>query len=149
VSDKLTIKEIDDAFNSICKENGTSANASKLVVELIDEEAKECLAPNSPAMNIEIKLVLAIGIRLTAERFMINKIADDAFLATIKGHQTQKLVREYKKRFELDVQNCKTLDKVELMTPENIHVNSFMYEPIIDMADDSLKKLYTDVLALK
>ncbi len=34
------------------------------------------------------------------------------------------------------------------MTPENIHLNSFMYEPIIDMSDAHLRKLYEDVLKL-
>lgn len=29
-----------------------------------------------------------------------------------------------------------------MMTPENIHLNSFMYEPILDMSYDHLKKLY-------
>jgi hypothetical protein len=31
---------------------------------------------------------------------------------------------------------------VILMTPENIHLNSFMFEPIIDMSDEHLRKLY-------
>jgi hypothetical protein len=31
------------------------------------------------------------------------------------------------------------------MTPENIHVNSFMFEPLIDLSVVHLKKLYTDV----
>jgi hypothetical protein len=35
------------------------------------------------------------------------------------------------------------------MTPENIHLNSFMYEPIVDMSDEHLKKLYKNVMALK
>lgn len=34
------------------------------------------------------------------------------------------------------------------MTPESIHLNSFMYEPILDMADDHLRKLYRRVSAL-
>ena len=28
------------------------------------------------------------------------------------------------------------------MTPENIHLNSFMYEPILDMSDQHLRDLY-------
>lgn len=28
------------------------------------------------------------------------------------------------------------------MTPENIHFNSFMYEPILDMSDEHLRRLY-------
>jgi hypothetical protein len=34
------------------------------------------------------------------------------------------------------------------MTPENIHVNSFMYEPIIDMSDVALRSLYAQVKTL-
>ena len=38
--------------------------------------------------------------------------------------------------------------KVLLITPENIHLNSFMYEPILDMSDEHLRCLYTETLAL-
>lgn len=31
------------------------------------------------------------------------------------------------------------------MTPENIHINSFMYEPILDLSDSYLKKLYSNI----
>ena len=34
------------------------------------------------------------------------------------------------------------------MTPENIHLNSFMYEPILDMSDQHLRKLFQEVQAL-
>ena len=41
-----------------------------------------------------------------------------------------------------------TLDRVTLVTPENIHLNSFMYEPIVDMSDEQLKKFWAEVKAL-
>ena len=31
------------------------------------------------------------------------------------------------------------------MTPENMHLNSFMYEPILDMSDKHLRRLYEEV----
>jgi hypothetical protein len=34
------------------------------------------------------------------------------------------------------------------MTPENIHINSFMYEPILDMGIDDLKGIYERVKLL-
>lgn len=34
------------------------------------------------------------------------------------------------------------------MTPENIHLNSFMYEPLIDMSVRYLINLYNDCKAL-
>jgi fructose-1,6-bisphosphatase len=33
-----------------------------------------------------------------------------------------------------------------IRTPENIQVNAFMYEPIIDMGEGRLRKLYEDVI---
>ena len=42
-------------------------------------------------------------------------------------------------------ENIKLLERVNLMTPENIHLNSFMYEPILDMSDEHLKNLYSEV----
>ena len=35
----------------------------------------------------------------------------------------------------------------EQMTPEQIHLNSCMYEPLVDMSIQSLKRLYEDVRA--
>jgi len=46
----------------------------------------------------------------------------------------EKLKNENRENFPLD-SNLITLSDVVLMTPENIHLNSFMYEPILDMSD--------------
>ncbi|TFD23473.1 hypothetical protein, partial [Cryobacterium lyxosi] len=54
-----------------------------------------------------------------------------------------------RKRQEIRDGSVRTLENVVLMTPEQIHVNSFMYEPILDMSDDHLRKLLGDVKKLK
>lgn len=41
-----------------------------------------------------------------------------------------------------------TLEIVAMITPENIHLNSFMFEPILDMSLKHLYKIYNDVKAL-
>ena len=79
---------------------------------------------------------------------MIKKIRNDAFVSKIESNQTQVLIRKFKSLFPNATGMIKVLDRVALMTPENIHVNSFMYEPIVDMSDAHLKKLYQDVLGL-
>ena len=78
---------------------------------------------------------------------MISKINDATFVASIKARQTQRLAAKFKKVVQ-DAAVTGTLDRVLLMTPENIHLNSFMYEPIVDMSDEHLKKLYHEVQAL-
>ncbi len=99
-------------------------------------------------MNLENKIVLAIAIRVSAERFMVDRIADPEFVARIAANQTQGIIAKFKELFPADQKNITTLDQVALMTPENIHVNAFMYEPIIDMSDDHLRRLYERVKTL-
>ena len=146
-SDNITVGQLDTIFNSICKTQKHSNNASTLVWVLIKHEAKACLSAGA-GLNLENKIVLSIAIRLGAERFMIGKIQDDAFVAGIASYQTQALIRRFKEQSPAETGTIKILDRVALMTPENIHLNSFMYEPIIDLSDEHLKKLYTDVSTL-
>jgi hypothetical protein len=143
-SRSLKVAELDATYNSVCKTTGASGNAGRLVHELISEEADNCLAAPL-GLNLENKIVLAVATRLAADRFMIGKINDDKFVAGIKANQTQALIAKFKEQFPKEDEAIKCLDRVALMTPENIHVNSFMYEPIVDMSDEHLKRLYGDV----
>ena len=93
--------------------------------------------------------MLAIATRLAAERFLIAKIADQKFVDSIKSVQTPRLAEEFRKRFPKETEIFKVIDRVLVVTPENIHLNSFMYEPIIDMSGDQLRRLHSDVLNLK
>ena len=123
-------------------------NGKERVVDMVTSEANNCLKAGD-GMNFENKVVLAIATRLAAERFMVNRINDNAFVAAIKSNQTQALLAKFKKTFPGETATIQTLQRVVLMTPENIHLNSFMYEPIIDMSDEHLRKLYQDVCSLK
>ena len=80
---------------------------------------------------------------------MIKKIADPTFVASIRRAQTSQLLDKFKSLFPGDDATLQVLDRVMLMTPENIHLNSFMYEPIVDMNDDQLRRLYDAVFGLK
>lgn len=146
-SDKITVGQLDDIYNAICRTHGSSSNPEKRLCDLIAEQAKSCLSANA-GLNLENKIVLAIAIRMSAERFIVDKIADPKFVASIQANQTQVLIDRFRKDFAGDLDSIATLDQVAVMTPENIHVNSFMYEPIVDMSDDHLRKLYGKVQAL-
>ena len=76
---------------------------------------------------------------------MISKIKDPAFVASIVSKQTPRLLERFTQKFSSEARAIEVLQRVVLMTPENIHVNAFMYEPILDMSDDHLRKLYEDV----
>lgn len=86
--------------------------------------------------------------RLECAANPVTWINDAKFVAGIDSNQTPKLLEKFKELFSGDVGAIDTIQRVILMTPENIHLKSFMYEPILDMSDEHLRKLYEDVLAL-
>jgi hypothetical protein len=141
----ITVADVDDIYNAICGgPKKKSANGQKLFCDLIFEEAKSCLtAP--VGTNFENKIILAIATRLCAERFMVAKINDPKFVEAIDESQAAKLATKFKQMFPAETKNNQIIGRVLLMTPENLHLNSFMYEPIVDMSDDALKRLYQDV----
>lgn len=146
-SASITQADLDGIYNGVFAPHGASADAARPMMDVISDEAKACMTAGV-GMNLENKIVLAIAIRIAAERFMVEKIRDDVFVAGIGGHQTQALVHKFRELFPGETEALMVLDRVMLMTPENIHLNSFMYEPIIDMSDEHLRRLYADVLSL-
>ena len=146
-SDQITVADLDVIYNRLFSSDGGSVDGTQSVIALIQDEAHKCLtAPEG--INFENKVVLSIATRLAAEQFMVGKINEPAFIATIDSNQTPRLLKKYRQLFPADQVAIGVLQRVALMTPENIHLNSFMYEPILDMSDDHLRKLYDAVLAL-
>jgi ABC-type lipoprotein export system ATPase subunit len=143
----ITQDELDGIYNLVFGDGGNSADGNKTVVDIIRHEASECLNAGD-GINFENKIVLSIAIRIFTEKFMVDKINAPAFVAGITANQTPKLQAKFKELFSSDLPAIETIQRVILMTPENIHLNAFMYEPILDMAEDHLKQLYNDVLSL-
>jgi len=146
-SGQITVADLDVIYNRLFSQNITSADGGRTVISLVEREAGECLKA-AEGINFENKIVLAIAIRLAAERFMVKRINDAVFVATIDSNQTPKLLKKFRELFGVELATINVLQRVVLMTPENIHLNSFMYEPILDMSDEHLRKLYGGVLAL-
>ncbi|MCL3837062.1 hypothetical protein [Aeromicrobium duanguangcaii] len=117
------------------------------VLDLLFHEADNALAADE-GVNFENKIALSIATRLLAERYMVAELSDPAFTDAITANQAPVLLQAFKDRGLGTPHARDVLDGVVLMTPENIHVNSFMYEPIIDMSDVALRELYARVKGL-
>jgi hypothetical protein len=149
-TDQLTIGELEGIVKAILQDQQSLVleNRDKKVKQLIYDLADTILGETDEIIELEKKIVLSIAIRLKAENFMIAKINDGAFVAGISNHQTFELIRKFKEMFPSEAKNINLVERVNLMTPENIHLNSFMYEPILDMSNMHLKQLYRDVSGL-
>lgn len=146
----ITVSDLQALYKDIFKDQAglELPNGDELVFNKIVQCSDTLLAANQDSPELESKVILAMAIRLKAEQFMITEINDGAFVTAITSNQTRALFDKYVELFNDKSENISLLDQVNLMTPENIHLNSFMYEPILDMSAHSLYKLYTDVKRL-
>lgn len=140
----LTLKNLEDIFKSVLKDQSTLnlQNGTNKVTDMIYATADSFCSDPSEYLELEGKIVLAIAIRLLAEAFIISQIADNTYHLSLSKNATFQLIKKYKEEFSTEIERIKLLEQVNLMTPENIHLNSFMYEPILDMSCHHLKELY-------
>ncbi|MCY4518474.1 MAG: hypothetical protein OXB99_14690 [Acidimicrobiaceae bacterium] len=143
----MSIAELDVIFCDICGIEHAPVGNTELVHDLIIEQAENCLTAGTED-GLERKVVLAIAIRLLAEQFVIEQIQEPDFVRSINAHQTQALIQRYKSKFPADVERIRMLERVALMTPESIHLNSFMYEPLVDMSDEHLQRLFSEIRSI-
>jgi hypothetical protein len=140
------LKLIHNSLSSTVNQN--ISFGKKLIKDLIYDTA-DSIEQENPINEIllENKISLSIAIRLKAEEFMLSKISNASALV-ITSNQTSELLKHYKRSHNDNV-IITTLERVNLMTPENIHVNAFMYEPLIDISLFHLVDLYKKVKALR
>ena len=146
----ITCKNLGDLYKRVLvdKQKLVLNEPSKPVVDLIFESALEIANEALANAELESKIVLSIAIRLKAESHMIARLNNLPFVNAIQENQTLELLKEYKARLVGSNEEIDLLEQVNLMTPENIHLNSFMFEPILDMGSEHLRKLYSAVSAL-
>lgn len=152
---QITLNQIQDIFNKYwCKKEPVTfakGRENEMVYDVLMQESEKIT--DIEKLEIENKLILSMAIRLIGESYMQNKIVSDLsnghdILKDIfsKKNQSARLIKAYKKYINDGAMN--TLEIVAMITPENIHLNSFMFEPILDMSLKHLYKIYNDVKAL-
>jgi energy-coupling factor transporter ATP-binding protein EcfA2 len=145
LSSSLTVNSIFEIYkNRLLKLNDKtiSFGDENLIAFIIKVADDICVEPNINEIIVENKISLAIAIRLKAEEYLIKKIPE-LDLNSIGKRQTRVLYNKYREAFPKS-DALLTLDKVNLMTPENIHINAFMFEPLIDMSVHHLIDLYNE-----
>lgn len=138
----IKIKEVKDIFKEYIKFNLNSFSITENLI-VVDEFFKEANKIKKENIDLDCKIILSIAIRLKAEKFIKEKMKND----DLDNKKTHELIDCFKKKFKGSTEEIKILEEVQIMTPENIHINTFMYEPILDMTSEELKGLYTEISA--
>jgi len=149
-SHDITLSNVKEYFGQILPAESISLmqDSTESALNVIFEVCDMLSAESDELVSLHQKVVLAIGIRLIAEKALIALIGDDQYVAAISKNQTGKLIRKFERANPGEAATLAIMRKVSLMTPENIHLNSFMFEPILDMSAHHLQSLYCDLKRL-
>ncbi|MUU32223.1 hypothetical protein F7201_05150 [Helicobacter pylori] len=137
----IPIQDISKIFDSVFgkerKKKKIEKDNSKLYFQAIYDIAEE-IYKDKDCNHIELqnKIILSMAIRLKAEEWMLNKLNKLNQEFKSEKNQTRELYDATKK--ELSDDEKRVIQKVLIITPENIHINSFMFEPILDISLDHL-----------
>jgi energy-coupling factor transporter ATP-binding protein EcfA2 len=147
-SNSISKTELGDIYKQVLPNlRFAVADGDEKIIKLIFRLADDCLTATE-CINLENKILLSVAIRLKAEQIMFSRLSDKS---EVGANQTKELFQRYKNEYKgkaLGGELIELLERVNLMTPENIHFNSFMYEPILDMSDEHLRNLYREISAL-
>lgn len=143
----LTVNDLIKIYNSIWPDKTYNFD-NKIIYNMIMEESNYIISENCETILLENKIILSMAIRLKAEKYMIAKINSDKKTSTISKNQTTELMRLFKTIYPENIEEIKLMEQVNLMTAENIHINAFMYEPILDLSDNYLKELFNKISQL-
>ncbi len=146
-TEQITVGNYLDIYNRLF---GTvhDTNNTQPVKTLLFTKAEEICAQNiHDGLNLEDKVLLSMAIRLQAEILCTNKLRtlkNDANYWCQSDNQFGSLMKEYTS-LAPSVPEMRTLEKVSITVSSNIHLNSFMYEPILDLTIEHLVNLYQEV----
>ncbi len=137
-------KIFDSVFGTERKKKKIEKDNSKLYFQAIYDIAEEIYNDKDRnRIELQNKIIFSIVIRLKSEEWMLNKLNQE-FEST--NNQTRELYDAIKK--ELSDDEKRIIQKVLMITPENIHINSFMFEPILDISLDHLYTRFEEVKKL-
>lgn len=153
----ITLLDLQTIYNEVLtNESFTFAKdqETKRVKDIIITTASAIVkSGNNDNIDLDDKIILSMAQRLLMEEFIIKEIkkldnGTELLKSIPNNNQTGKLVELYKNNFTNYKDNIKLFNTILLLTSENIHINSFMFEPIIDFSSDALITLYSKIYTI-
>ncbi len=142
-SGSITVSDLNDILLANFPDITLPTNTSDGLYDLIINTATG-YSTSTSELKLHEKIVLSIASRLIAESYARLNISV-ALLGTLEDieNPTPKLFKAFKDEHPSSkAEEKNVLEEVLLMTPENIHLNAFMYEPIVDLGSDELRTLF-------
>lgn len=149
-TDQITVGNYLEIYNQLFGTKHDISNTQPLKSLLFIKAEEICARKTHDGLNLGDKVLLSMAIRLQAEIYVTNKLRalkNDENYWCQSNSQFGALMNEYAS-LSPSAPEIRTLEKVSITVSSNIHLNSFMYEPILDLTVEHLVKLYQEVRGL-
>lgn len=149
MSSNVTVGDVQQCLQSIISITDTPFDRSLNIHKAIILYAKEVAADTSDGFSLKDNLVLAIGTRLCIERYIISKISKEDYSNAVSKERdlTRKLLILYSNNCSDPKKQTlsKMFNKAVAIVDGTIHINSFMYEPLVDIGTWEMKKMFNEI----
>lgn len=150
-SPEITVGEYLEIYNQIFNTTHNVDNTDIAINLLLEEAQNICSQTTRSGLDLEDKVVLSIATRMKSEKFLTERLRqiknEPDYWYPNSPNQYRGLLDEYKSHTS-DVHEARILEKVGITVNSNIHLNSFMYEPILDLTIEHLVELFREVDSL-
>ena len=149
-TEQITVGNYLEIYNRLFGTAHGTNNTQALNPLLITKAEEICSRGTYEGLNLEDKVLLSMAIRLQSEVFVTNRLRaiknDENYWCQSKN-QFGSLMKEYTS-LAPSAPEIRIMEKVSITVSSSIHLNSFMYEPILDLTIEHLVDLYQKVQGL-
>ncbi len=129
------------------KINNTRLNFADndLYLQKLQKECDDIVSTRISETDIEDKITLGLYLRLFLERFLYHKYKDATTLEPPVVNplsRTKELIDLVKTNVALSQDEEEMIEGINVICPSYVHINSFMYEPLIDVGSEKLSEAY-------
>lgn len=141
-STRVHVNKVQKVLNDFSNQIQITSSGNPKYIDILYEECKKIMTKQSDPFEIKPKVILALGIRIKCEELIIGN--DFTKISNINENQTRALYDKYKHSMKKEF--VKIMDELLVATPEFLHLNAFMYEPLIDIKPNMLKDIFKRLL---
>lgn len=125
---------------------------SNRIYKIIFNQAMIISSSTNNSQKIEEKIVMSMALRIYGEKYMRHFLmkCKHRLPSTfdINNSTFGKTLKQFKTIYPLKTDAIKILDIIGILTPMEIHVNGFAYEPLIDYSISRLRSLFNELVLI-
>ena len=149
ITDNITIGDYFAYVHEFVKNDTYYLDKGKKYLDRLFEIA-DLLSQNDDSIKLEDKIILSMACRLKAEILMRSELLKMPNInLSCSENQTRAWYNLGKTTGCFSQELIHAVESVNVITPENIHLNAFMYEPLIDVSMHRLSTMYKKLISIE